>query len=805
MTEDHSKEILDRLAQLEERIARIEANKSEKSVFANPVTPPPFVKDVTPKSEIPAQASPQQFRIPRPEPAIPLSAKSTAQVNADAEYNLGAKFLPWLGAALVVLAIIFGVSIAYEKGWITPTIIFTGGVILCLGFIAVGQWLRDEREQFGQILTGIGSCGLYCTFAAGYLAQNLFDGKVLTLLYLALSLVNLAYCYWRSSTAFLTMGLIGGFLGVLMPLQELNVPLHLVLHALILIPCAVIISRRKWFGAACLLYPIAMLVLAPAQFMDQAHWLKVGSLYFTALVCVCAYGKAFRTSEWDTKSLHLMFSLAGTAWIAFEVRDGYMGSAHIVGFGALLYLLSLLKWDETVKNRLQLAAAGIPLILAPWGGTKIEAAFILIALSLGLAALSQFRFTKAASIFASIQAGLAVAAYLTAHAQGSMTLQVEFVLLPLLMLAIVVAAYSLNKTIPFKDDIVLAAALISIPILNRLVFLTFMNSPGEMTWQDSFIWGQLAGIYALSFVSWKLKTRSAASFTGMLAVLALAFFGWVIAQNEYMKFHFELPVICGVALALISTALTTEKNKLSEPSSVTGIVAVPLALLFVRFGAIVLAAFWPFPFAVHAAASVGIVIICLYTLRKNTHALWAANYALWFIAVYWLFSWEPPRERFAIAQLGLQFITLILSAYAFNRFLTVPATLRVCQAIAGFFIFTSLMVQIFTLHAIGAMPNVVATVAWAVYATALLVAGFAMRASELRYGGLILIGITAFKLLAVDLSTTPDGPRFLITLAVGLAMIGGGYLYIRLQNRLLGTGTTEASPTQGDRPTVQER
>ncbi len=59
-----------------------------------------------------------------------------------------------------------------------------------------------------------------------------------------------------------------------------------------------------------------------------------------------------------------------------------------------------------------------------------------------------------------------------------------------------------------------------------------------------------------------------------------------------------------------------------------------------------------------------------------------------------------------------------------------------------------------------------------------------MRVTEVRHAGLALLFLTGGKLILLDLSETAEFIRVAVTLGLGLAMIGGGYLYIRLQNRL---------------------
>ena len=98
--------------------------------------------------------------------------------------------------------------------------------------------------------------------------------------------------------------------------------------------------------------------------------------------------------------------------------------------------------------------------------------------------------------------------------------------------------------------------------------------------------------------------------------------------------------------------------------------------------------------------------------------------------------------------------------------------------------FSRCIVILLTLPAVGMPPVPAITAAWTVYAAVLLVIGFSRRTREVRYVGLAAIAAAAVKLVLVDLANSQDLVRFLVTLGLGVAMIGGGYLYIRLQDRL---------------------
>ena len=253
-------ELARRLEAFEARLLRIEARLG---MLPRTVPPPPPPQALHPAPSGQPGPPPVVADIPRfdyaPHP------KSQPADAASAEYQLGGKLLPWAGALVTILAIGYGVNLAFQHGIITPWMIFWGGVALCGAFIGVGQAKRDEREEFGQLLTGIGSCGLYLTFAAGHLAQHLYSGEVLVGLFTGLSLLNLAYSGWRSSQAFFYLGVLGGFAGALMPLNDDKVLLHLGLHALVLVPSALIVVRQNWFREACVLCFLSIGVLVPAR------------------------------------------------------------------------------------------------------------------------------------------------------------------------------------------------------------------------------------------------------------------------------------------------------------------------------------------------------------------------------------------------------------------------------------------------------------------------------------------------------------------------------------------------------------
>lgn len=76
------------------------------------------------------------------------------------------------------------------------------------------------------------------------------------------------------------------------------------------------------------------------------------------------------------------------------------------------------------------------------------------------------------------------------------------------------------------------------------------------------------------------------------------------------------------------------------------------------------------------------------------------------------------------------------------------------------------------------------SVVWGLYAAALLAIGFFRRIRELRIAALVLFGLTAFKLVLLDIAGVDPLHRIGALLLVGALMIGAAYVYHRVENAL---------------------
>ena len=314
--------------------------------------------------------------VQRPPPAaqrITLHPQPTAE---DIEYKFGINGLLRGGAVVIVIAILFGVAIMISRGKLTPPVQFASEIMTCLAFIGIGLKKRDEREDFGQLMVGIGSFGLYASFAAGYAYKHLYEGEPLVAMYMLLSLANLGFASWRSSKSFLTIGMLGGLIAAMMPMHKDKAMLDFALHFLILSPCAAIIIRNKWNGMAGLMWVVSTAALIPATTSHFEQAFRVGATYLNCAIALYACGKVFKPSEFDKHAAIQTIMLVLTGFFAIGIDTGHKGSLHAILLAAIAAGIGY-AIQENVKARNATWLGGLIVfsVITPIGFTQNVAAF----------------------------------------------------------------------------------------------------------------------------------------------------------------------------------------------------------------------------------------------------------------------------------------------------------------------------------------------------------------------------------------------------------------------------------------------
>ena len=80
--------------------------------------------------------------------------------------------------------------------------------------------------------------------------------------------------------------------------------------------------------------------------------------------------------------------------------------------------------------------------------------------------------------------------------------------------------------------------------------------------------------------------------------------------------------------------------------------------------------------------------------------------------------------------------------------------------------------------------NTALSIAWAVYAIALLVLGIIKRSSSARTLSIILFGIVIFKVFLYDTASLNNFYRFISFITLGVILLLTGYLYHRYRDRI---------------------
>lgn len=109
--------------------------------------------------------------------------------NRDLEFKLGGKFFTIVGAVAVLFGIGFFLRFAFEQNLITETMRVVLGVIAGFVLIGLGDFLRRKYENYGQILQGTGIGVLYLSVFAAYAFYQMIDQPMAII---AMSIVSIS-------------------------------------------------------------------------------------------------------------------------------------------------------------------------------------------------------------------------------------------------------------------------------------------------------------------------------------------------------------------------------------------------------------------------------------------------------------------------------------------------------------------------------------------------------------------------------------------------------------------------------------
>jgi uncharacterized membrane protein len=624
----------------------------------------------------PVRVVPPPFAAPPPVSPAPSAPASPPRPPIDLEYVIGARFLPKVAALALIGGLAFLVSVGVTRGWITQGTLFAMICLASAGFIGAGIWKRDEREEFGQILTGVGACGLYLNFAAGHLVQNLYGGSVMVALFLAVSALSLAYGAWRASRAFLFLGSFGGYIAALMPLEQGNLPLALALLFSISLPAAAIATRHRWPKAAVWMYVLSSAAAAFLLFADPrvTWWLPLLGWFGVGLLWVAAYAYTYEPDPADPQGLIVPLLLGITGVVGFGAAGGsnFEGPFALGLFSAgILAIAAAFRQHPVLWPRLLGMAIALPLTLVPW----------------------QFEGTATVTLYAGIGGAAAGLAYMGRSR-------------PLALLG----GYS--------------------TLLGLLAYLVGLDTHPPLAYEETLLGLLLAAtvLSTLAFGRANDQLERSMAVGQIFSGLVLAQLLMVVLSGDRVGWPAESVAV--MALAVVALLLIVANQALGMGALAGG------AVLFAAFS--------------------GLIYVINYGSLSG------------------YFGWE------------FTMLLLLTAAVAgaladVRRFVAERELVEVLGAIAVWLLLSRLGVLVLAERAGWMNPQISLTATWITYSIVLISIGFWLNRRLLRYVSIFLFGVTSLKIVLLDLGNVGPEVKAAVLIALGLAMLGGGYWYIRRQ------------------------
>ena len=749
----------------------------------------------------------QNFRLTPPNTSVPKSTSERSKASADdIEYQLGINGLLRGGVVVLLIGFLFLVALFIGRGMLTPAMQFAGELTFCAALVGIGFWKRDEKEDFGKLMIGLGSCGLYASFAGAHVYKHLISSELLVVFFMSLSLLNLLYAGSTRSKSFFTIGFLGGLVTALLPMTKQNHSVDLLLHFLILLPSAIVAAKNKWLELAALMWVLSTLALMPIATSNIEQSIRVGGIYLNTTVCLLTAGFAYKPTKFDPKNALQPTIIFTSGLIAIAIDAGNKGSLHSLVLCAIATVCGFaFQGNKAVRIQTWLGGALVLTLLGPIGLDSFRGGMIylietivLLAAALGIRiqktneakqSMAPFSFGLGCSSFA-----FGIAAFAMWFTRNSTTTQEFAFLIPIAINTGLWCAYYAKKDYPEKGSQNAEVAAVTTASVLSVIFIRSV---------------QLLIPQSLAFAS----VQSAPLVAATLCVLVVS-----LVASKGVNGSKGLYIIASVCL--ISLLLAT----MGEPTSNSIQVTTLMSLTFLAAATLVLkigmTKVWSDQFLMECRALTKIILCAIFIrlgvevgsshvlnlTRETGGFLFSALTLTWFTinlrsnkdqedrwlgmfncigtgtySVIFALSGGWISEHWIGPFLSLASLAFLATIYAYRT--DKEKSDGVLEGILSVGIM-AVSIPLFyrQLHKLFGLNEVASTTA-AMTMTAILmiVCGFNFKERHLRYWALGLFSITLLKVVAIDLANLDSFIRVGILMLLGIAMIGGGYWYILWQ------------------------
>lgn len=164
------------------------------------------------------------------------------------EARIGGNWLLWVGIVALVLGTVYFLKLAFESGWIGPTMRVVIGIVFGTGFVFWGEALQKRNVPlYGRTVIGGGIAILYLSIYAAFNFYHLIPSAAAFSLMIVITATVSVFAGRYSSLALAFVGLIGGFLTpVWLSTGEDHQVILLSYIALLVAGVATLARRRPW-------------------------------------------------------------------------------------------------------------------------------------------------------------------------------------------------------------------------------------------------------------------------------------------------------------------------------------------------------------------------------------------------------------------------------------------------------------------------------------------------------------------------------------------------------------------------------
>lgn len=754
-------------------------------------TPPPTPSAHRPEQETPqpAMLKPETVREPseaasawnvpppvvaatRAYPPTPPAAKE------DVEYNIGAKVLPWAGALTLILALGFFIAIGIERGWLTPAVQFGLALLSSAVFMLVGYRHREEREDFGQLLMGLGSCGVYLSFAGAHVFHKLFVGEVLVAAYFVWSLVNLGYSLIIGSRAFHAIGFVGGLLASILPLQNGNATAAALLHFSIVIPSMLAAVRVKWNSFVTFGWFLTSFTLLLAYFQSDRSPIWIGLVGLNTIVACLANLFTFEKTEFDVRGVFPAVALSLTgSFIVFAKATVHYGIVELV-LAAVAVAIAWIFREKKGADMLAIGGGILALCFAPSSLPEMQPVFVYA----GIATFgSAWQYRSIALKFAAAELLFAYGTLLV-QSQYAISWQIHAWALGALVVATSVVGWFTAKDSEYSEGTILATLGLLFFTASRWVMLPF----GDFT--DALPTLVLAWPWFAVVVSLILGKRSVTSMVVSIALWVLAGVMYIGLSTVSVPTNLRYGILGSILVgAAVLCAVTLQRFSDEKPGGdrdmTLNLFGLASSAILTQLFNLILTSHYrvapaeAFVFSLAAVSFIGSTMLVI--TKKQVGALLANVFSAASLIMFTVttnINWTPGAIGF------------LMGMIVASSWLTSAWMRKTGQQGSSLFVYIGVTVVWFLLEnlsrawLLGLNPEWMTVGFRVLFAVILLVIGFRADDRTLRLSSMSVLGVTTAGVLFRVIWEAQDPIiRVLMLTALGLAMLGGGYAYIRSQ------------------------